>query len=348
LTKFIEVAGSFLRARNATPLALMRRQIQRLALLIAPIRFALGKSRMKAVFGVEPAELRPAAFRFRPSCQSPDCAAHVEAVASQSRICRRADRPGRWARLWTPTPLILDLGRFANFDAYRNAVSKITGGRYRRSANKAARLGYVVRRIDERAYAASVHRICASKTWRSHGPVLEALFGDRAVRHDADIAPAEPACHEHWTRAWGVFGPLGGREALVARALLRRAGNVLAFDFFMGQAELLKEGVTKALMFEIMKWVLDRKDPAALGLEFAFQGVVEIGGRGVIDWKRYTLFEPRSLVLKDDRPFELPEGFDPAVYLDLNPDVGAAGVDPVRHFIFHGLHEGRPYRRPAP
>jgi len=110
----------------------------------------------------------------------------------------------------------------------------------------------------------------------------------------------------------------------------------------------LKEGITKLLMFEIMKWVLDREDPAAQGLEFVLHGVVEIGGRGAIDWKRYTLFEPRCLVLKDDRPFELPPGFNPAVYRELNPDVDAAGVDPVRHYIFHGLGEGRAYRRPAP
>jgi hypothetical protein len=348
LTKLIEVANSLLSARKATPLAVMRRRLQQLAPLIAPVRFALRKRRVKAVFGVGPAELPPATFRFRSSCHSRDCAAHVEAVASQGRICLGVDQQRRWAQLWRPTALVLDLGRFANFDAYRDAVAKITGGRYRRSANKAARLGYCVRGIDERAFAASVHRIQTSKTWRSHGPVLEAIFFDRTLRHDNDIAPGEPACYEHWTRAWGVFGPFGDAEALVARALLRRAGNVLAVDFFMGQAELLKEGITKLLMFEIMKWVLDRKDPAARGLEFVLHGVVEIGGRGAIDWKRYTLFEPRCLVLKDDRPFELPPGFDPAVYRELNPDVDAAGVDPVRHYVFHGLGEGRAYRRPAP
>lgn len=33
--------------------------------------------------------------------------------------------------------------------------------------------------------------------------------------------------------------------------------------------------------------------------------------------------------------------FDTKMYLELNPDVAEAGVDPVRHFILHGLKEGR-------
>lgn len=33
--------------------------------------------------------------------------------------------------------------------------------------------------------------------------------------------------------------------------------------------------------------------------------------------------------------------FDTKAYLELNPDVAEAGVDPVRHFILHGLKEGR-------
>jgi hypothetical protein len=128
LTKLIEVANFLLCARKATPLAVTRRRLQHLAPLIAPVRFALRKNRVKAVFGVEPAELPPAVFQFRSSCNSRDCAAHVEAVASQGRICLGAGQQRLWDRLWRPTALVLDLGRFANFDAYRDAISKITGG----------------------------------------------------------------------------------------------------------------------------------------------------------------------------------------------------------------------------
>lgn len=43
-------------------------------------------------------------------------------------------------------------------------------------------------------------------------------------------------------------------------------------------------------------------------------------------------------------PRTLPEGFSPERYLKLNPDVAAAGADPVQHFLSHGFREGRPYR----
>jgi hypothetical protein len=305
------------------------------------------KRRVKAIFGTDLDKLSPAVFSFHHTSHAASCDGTVELVAFFARTCLRAEQVARWSGLLHPTPLVLDLGRFANFEAYRKAVSKVTGGRYLRSANKAARLGYTVRPIDVGAFAAGAARIRTSKVWRSHGPVREAIFNNSPDCGDLDIEPTEPACHEHWTRAWGVFGPLKGSNGLVAHAVLRRAGNVVSFDFFMGHADVLKDGVTKLLMFEIMKWMLDRKELPVRGLEFAFQGVVEVGRRGIIEWKRYVQFEPRCLILADDRPFELPVEFNLDVYLQLNRDVKAAGVDPKLHFICHGRHEGRPYRHSA-
>jgi hypothetical protein len=40
---------------------------------------------------------------------------------------------------------------------------------------------------------------------------------------------------------------------------------------------------------------------------------------------------------------ELPEDFDAAAYLRLNPDVAKAGVDPTKHYLKHGIKEGRKY-----
>ncbi len=40
----------------------------------------------------------------------------------------------------------------------------------------------------------------------------------------------------------------------------------------------------------------------------------------------------------------LPGDFDPARYLELNPDVAAAGADPAAHYRTHGRLEGRRYR----
>jgi uncharacterized coiled-coil protein SlyX len=43
----------------------------------------------------------------------------------------------------------------------------------------------------------------------------------------------------------------------------------------------------------------------------------------------------------------LPDGFDPDVYLRLNPDVAAAGLDPKMHYLRHGRREKRPYALPV-
>ena len=42
----------------------------------------------------------------------------------------------------------------------------------------------------------------------------------------------------------------------------------------------------------------------------------------------------------------LPDDFDPKAYLELNPDVEAAKVDPAVHYLKFGVKEGRQYRRP--
>ena len=43
----------------------------------------------------------------------------------------------------------------------------------------------------------------------------------------------------------------------------------------------------------------------------------------------------------------LPDGFDPDIYLRLNPDVAAAELDPAMHYLRHGRRERRLYQLPA-
>lgn len=40
---------------------------------------------------------------------------------------------------------------------------------------------------------------------------------------------------------------------------------------------------------------------------------------------------------------QLPPGFNPELYLNLNPDVRLAGCDPIEHYLVHGIKENRPY-----
>lgn len=44
------------------------------------------------------------------------------------------------------------------------------------------------------------------------------------------------------------------------------------------------------------------------------------------------------------QPHPLPEGFDPALYLQANPDVARAGADAEEHYRQYGIHEGRKLR----
>jgi ectoine hydroxylase-related dioxygenase (phytanoyl-CoA dioxygenase family) len=41
---------------------------------------------------------------------------------------------------------------------------------------------------------------------------------------------------------------------------------------------------------------------------------------------------------------EIPPDFDPQAYLQLNPDVAAAKIDPAAHYLRYGMREGRAYR----
>ena len=43
-------------------------------------------------------------------------------------------------------------------------------------------------------------------------------------------------------------------------------------------------------------------------------------------------------------PAKAPKDFDPQRYLDLNPDVAAAGMDPRKHYVRHGAREQRRYK----
>lgn len=322
----------------------VRRSYRNLAARVLGVRYALKKAGVAKLFGDDGSARPEARLHFRSGCQSPACAIHVEAAARQLRICADADANTPLKRMLWPTALILDLNAFETYAAYLDFVAKSTGGRYRRSANKARRLGYSVRSISLGSNAESHRRIVESATWRSHGMVLPAIWRVGPALEDREDPEDKPNCDEHWARACGVFGPFEGKQRMVAKAVLRRAGNVVVFDFLMGHVDTLKDGVMKLLMFEIMKPLIGRDDPTFRGLDYAFQGIAETGNKGILDWKRYVGFRPRLLRLVGDQPFQFPEGFDPRAYLRLNPDVAKLGEDPRHHFIYHGFAEGRPYR----
>jgi hypothetical protein len=57
-----------------------------------------------------------------------------------------------------------------------------------------------------------------------------------------------------------------------------------------------------------------------------------------------SLFSRATVVVTDIDLSDLPSDFDPALYLQLNPDVAFAGSDPRRHYVLYGKTEGRRYK----
>ena len=53
-----------------------------------------------------------------------------------------------------------------------------------------------------------------------------------------------------------------------------------------------------------------------------------------------------AVFVREEQTTPLPTNFNPSVYLELNPDVRLACVDPVSHYLQHGYIEGRQYAYP--
>lgn len=280
----------------------------------------------------------------------PHCADGLHALVAWWRLRdlgRLSDRR-RFGRAFRPTATVVVLDAYPTFDDWRKAVSRETNGKYHRSANKARRLGFSACKIGVGSYSASLYAIRASKKRRSKGDVWEAGAEPALNLADARIPLSPPACNQHWRIDWGVLqrSP-DGLDRMVAFASLLRVGNSVQVSHFIGHGDHLADGVTKLLQFEIMDWLLSRNDACVHGVDYLIYGTLEEGNEGLRDWKRYMKFAPALIDCVDPPTDSAPANFDRALYLELNPDVAAAGVDPLRHYMLDGMLEGRPVRRHA-
>jgi hypothetical protein len=96
------------------------------------------------------------------------------------------------------------------------------------------------------------------------------------------------------------------------------------------------------LHLEIMRYFLE--SPTALadqGIEYVTYNNVERGADGLFFWKRKALFRPHQIEFLE---YPLPADFDPKQYLDLNPDIAIAKIDPAKHYRQIGHLECRLYK----
>ena len=200
-----------------------------------------------------------------------------------------------------PVPSIIALGAHADHGSYMAVLRRKSGGNLARDiAHAQAR--YHCRPINRQAHAGDIHAAATSLRFRTGGPVLSALLSPRAAKAAPPLDPAAavspPACPVHYAMDWGVFlntsddAATGGREKLVGYVFLRRVGNGIRVIEFMGHGAHLHAGAMKLLFSEVMRWLLERRDPAVQGLDFIQYGAIEHGAAGLLQWKRRFGFAP--------------------------------------------------------
>jgi hypothetical protein len=203
-----------------------------------------------------------------------------------------AGRSRSW--VWRGVPLLIDLARYPDFDAYAGHLARRSKGAAMRQIRKARRLGFYCKPFDRRYHRLDLYRIDTSKRFRS-GPVLAAFLRRmpaHAVRPSTTPEPNPPPCFHHWYVDWGVFVAAAGDERLVGYLYLKRIGEIARVTALMGHGDYLREGIVKLLFVEVMRWLLDHRDPHVRGIRYLHYGAIQHGNAGLTLWKDRFQFEP--------------------------------------------------------
>lgn len=91
-------------------------------------------------------------------------------------------------------------------------------------------------------------------------------------------------------------------------------------------------------------WIMQSGSADLLPVEILLKSAEAVRNGALGDIPGITL-EPerqKAEISPEDAP--LPDDFDPSVYLKLNPDVSAAGIDAAEHYLEWGRQEGRHYK----
>ncbi len=305
---------------------------------VAPARLAKRRSHRLAIHKVsEVQSLSTACLALEHT--EPDaslmCSAFVIKYAAHYQGKHQVSAPPK-AQSENLMPLLtaIDLRQFATHHDYLKAIKKHSGY-FLRNANKAVRQGFTVRSFIEAEYVADMFEIIGSK----QRELLSLNQSTQKPLSENSHVCAENPCSQHWEQMFGVFSDETSPK-LVAYARLRRFGNIVACQDFIGHQSHLNAGVMKLLFSETMRWLLDSNDSKSKGVDYFGFGTLEFANDGIFFWKKKALFTPWLVSLQTP---PLPHGWDPERYLQLNPDVFAANADPESHYLNHGRFENRSY-----
>ena len=233
-----------------------------------------------------------------------------------------------------PLLTAIDLRQYATHQDYVKAIRK-QSGYFLRNANKAKGEGFKVRTFVEVEHVADMFEIIGTKQTK----LLHLNQSTQTPLSETYGLSEEHCCSQHWERLFGVFSD-DAHPKLVAYARLRRFGNIVACQDFIGHQSHLNSGVMKLLLSEVMCWLIDSDDSARAGVDFLGFGTLEFANDGLFFWKKKALFTPWVVALQAP---QLPEGWRADRYLEINQDVAQAGADPVAHYLTHGKFENRSY-----
>jgi hypothetical protein len=309
---------------DAAELALRRLHLA----TIEPLLIAAKKRRRLELFGAGPLADLPSAeldLQLNPR----RCVANCVDFTTHERpqlspfLFRNADGRLPPSRLGRGVPCVIDLDRFADFDAYLARLKRHSKGGIIQQIRKARAQGFYSKTMLRDLYHRQIHEIQSSKRFRS-GPVL-AAFVKPMPQSDfaggitlADIAfylgkplsevvqgvafpePPLAPCPHHWSLDWGAFiaEPVRGAgdillgERLVAYIFLKRIGNIVRTRGVMGHGAFLSRNVVKLLLHDVVRWLLARQDPRVEGVRYLHYGAMEHGSDGLAAWKRSFGFAP--------------------------------------------------------
>lgn len=276
-----------------------------------PALVLLLRRRRLGMFSMRPADAEELHVEWhRPGdCRAP-CPLHADKVPKllrrYARHKRTSSRVGDRTRL---TPMMIPIPAFSDMAAF-DALLKRRSSRTLSKVRKAERLDYHARQFMLASHVSDMHAIRTSMPFRAAGPVFDCWFlkPEHIAKPAVEkLSVAAPCCPVHWTIWWGVFAPEPGHcqngvqvdERLVAYVKVMRIGDVVHYTEIMGHRDRLADGVMLLLHREIVRWLIEAREPAAKGASVLLYGAAEHGGPGLLTWKKRAGFVPGLLRLRD-------------------------------------------------